>query len=434
MDFKDPLEPFKEIFFQLLAPKILLDADLRNQRLTYSYEGQTFGVESLSSGEREVLNISFDFMMRSPSHCIVFFDEPELHLHPELSYRLLTTLRSIGTRNQFILCTHSPDIISAALDQTVIFIAPQKDAAAPINQAIVVKEDDETNQALRLLGHSVGIVALGKKIVLVEGTNASLDKQTYGSLLKAKFPSLVLVPTGGKQTIQSFSSVVSSVLDKSLWGVEFFMLCDGDTTPLGTEDGEIEKKSKGRLRSLPQYHLENYFLDENVLAKVFENMEPADSWLRSPEKIQAELRSIAKTLVSYTVALAVSRTFRLAVGNVDIMPKQCHGVTVEELSRLLKDAVSKEKGRVVDSLDDGKVAKAVIQIYGELNGLLDANDNRWKARIPGKQLLAKFAAKANIDPVRLKTLYLHIAAQHEPNPFQEVFDIFASFDSLGCVS
>jgi Histidine kinase-, DNA gyrase B-, and HSP90-like ATPase len=85
----------------------------------------------------------------------------------------------------------------------------------------------------------------------------------------------------------------------------------------------------------------------------------------------------------------------------------------------------------VGSLDDGKVSKAVIQIYGELSGLLDANDNRWKARIPGKQLLAKFAAKANIDPVRLKTLYLHIAAQNEPSPFQEVFDIFASFDSLG---
>lgn len=51
----------------------------------------------------------------------------------------------------------------------------------------------------------------------------------------------------------------------------------------------------------------------------------------------------------------------------------------------------------MDSLDDSKVAKAVVQIYGELNGLLDANDNRWKARIPGKQLLAKFAAKANID-------------------------------------
>lgn len=201
LDFQDPLGPFKEVFLQLLAPKVLLDADIRNQQLTYQYDGQTLGLDTLSSGEKEVLNITFDFLLRAPSHCVVFFDEPELHLHPELSYRLLNTLRSIGTRNQFILCTQSPDIISASLDQTVVFVAP-KQAGSP-NQAISVKEDDQTNQALRLLGHSIGIVALGKRIVLIEGTDASLDKQLYGSVLKSKYPSLVLVPSGGKQSIVS---------------------------------------------------------------------------------------------------------------------------------------------------------------------------------------------------------------------------------------
>jgi hypothetical protein len=29
------------------------------------------------------------------------------------------------------------------------------------------------------------------------------------------------------------------------------------------------------------------------------------------------------------------------------------------------------------------------------------------------------------------SVYVHTAAQHAPNPFQEIFDIFASFDSLG---
>ncbi|PYJ63088.1 MAG: hypothetical protein DME24_01920, partial [Verrucomicrobia bacterium] len=272
LDFEDPLTPFKEVFFQLLAPKSLLDADIKNQRLTYQHDGQVFGLDTLSSGEKEVLNITFDFLLRSPSHCIVFFDEPELHLHPELSYRLLNTLRSIGTRNQFVLCTHSPDIISASLDQSVVFVAPK--TVDGVNQAIVVKEDDDTNQALRLLGHSIGIVALGKKIVLVEGTSSSLDKQLYGSILKSEFPSLVLVPSGGKQTVASFSSVVENVLERTLWGVDFFMLCDRDAVPWGTSITDIETQSKGRLRLLPKYHLENFFLDDHTLAKVFEQLEP----------------------------------------------------------------------------------------------------------------------------------------------------------------
>jgi hypothetical protein len=40
LDFPDPLEPFKEVFAQLLAPKVLLDADIQNQRLTYQEDGQ----------------------------------------------------------------------------------------------------------------------------------------------------------------------------------------------------------------------------------------------------------------------------------------------------------------------------------------------------------------------------------------------------------
>ena len=162
LDFADPLKAFKDAFALLVAPKRLLDPDPKRQKLFYEYAGQTFPLDSLSSGEREVVNIVFDFILRTSCDCIVFFDEPELHLHPELSYKLLQALRSTGTGNQFIFCTHSPDIITASLDQTVIFLAPpdQDVNGEPANQAIRVREDDSTNEALKLLGQSIGVVAL----------------------------------------------------------------------------------------------------------------------------------------------------------------------------------------------------------------------------------------------------------------------------------
>jgi hypothetical protein len=88
-----------------------------------------------------------------------------------------------------------------------------------------------THQALRLVGQSIGIVALGKKIVLIEGQHGSLDKQTYGAILRGRFPDLVLVPSGGKGFIQSFGSLNDLVLKKTIWGVSFFMLCDADAVP-----------------------------------------------------------------------------------------------------------------------------------------------------------------------------------------------------------
>ena len=112
----------QQAFSQLLSPKTLLQPDSRKQQLKYSSDSQELNIDTLSSGEREVVNIVFDFLLRNPSDCIVIFDEPELHLHPELSYKLLQTLRTVGENNQFIFCTHSADIITASLDQSVIFI------------------------------------------------------------------------------------------------------------------------------------------------------------------------------------------------------------------------------------------------------------------------------------------------------------------------
>ena len=47
----------------------------------------------------EALELSDVVVLGGPSDCIVIFDEPELHLHPELSYKLIQTLRSVGKRN-----------------------------------------------------------------------------------------------------------------------------------------------------------------------------------------------------------------------------------------------------------------------------------------------------------------------------------------------
>ena len=41
----------------------LLDADPNKQELKYEYDGQEFLINILSSGEREVVNIVFDFIL-----------------------------------------------------------------------------------------------------------------------------------------------------------------------------------------------------------------------------------------------------------------------------------------------------------------------------------------------------------------------------------
>ncbi len=433
LNFQDPMQPFKGMFSRLLAPKELVDPSARAQTLQYVHNGQTFNISELSSGEREVVNIAFDFLLRSPEDCIIFFDEPELHLHPELSYRLLQALQEIGHRNQFVFATHSPDIISASLDRSVIFVSPPRQVSdgEPENQAIAVQESDETNQALRLLGQSVGIISLGRRIVLIEGTQASLDKQVYGSILRNEFPGLVLVPSGGKHIIQSFEAVHQAVLSKSMWGVEFFMLCDGDSAPDKTELSEAATQ-QGRLRVLPRYHLENYFLDEQVWARSLGELDSEEDWTRKPDQIRSRLKEIAREFVSYAVALSIAARSRLAFGSLDLMTKDCHGKSVDELTALIQQRGRSERLRLSEIVSEDEIARQVHKSFERITESLDSDDDdTWKKIIPGRPMLGKLAKQFSLAVPRAERLYISAAANVESDPFEEIRTIFRDFAARG---
>ncbi len=421
--FVDPIARFRDAFSKLLPGKTMQDMEEQNQVIKYVQNGQTLDFGTLSSGEREVVTVVFDFLVRSPQDCIVVFDEPELHLHPELSYRLLRTLQDVGERNQFIFCTHSPEIITASLEQSVIFVGPSKGVG--VNQALPVRENEKFLDVMRTLGQSIGVISLGKRIVLIEGTRDSLDKEVYGSIIGAQYPEIVLVPVGGKDTAISFQRATETVLSQTIWGVDFFMLCDGDSAAQGFSS---QAKSDSRLRVLARYHLENYFLDEHVWAKVFEHLAlPENDPLRDPKAIRQVMRDLARDQISYAAALKVSNHFRQMVGNIDIMPKGVNNLSVEDLCAAMETDRSAEASRCGDSLDKASLERLVREEFSRLTTALDEDDESWKSLMPGRPIVNRFSAHAKQDYGTLKRLYIRAARTSHPDPFDEIRGIFADF-------
>lgn len=62
---------------------------------------------------------------------------------------------------------------------------------------------------------------------------------------------------------------------------------------------------------------------------------------------------------------------------------------------------------------------------------VDTDDDVWKIEIPGKPLLAKFAARAGMHPARLRKLYLALAGRDRLGPFSEIYQIFDDFAASG---
>lgn len=424
--FPDPIVTFRDAFYQLLSPKKLVDPEAEKQQLHFDDGGNQYPINQLSSGEKEVVNIVFDFILRNPSDSIIIFDEPELHLHPELSYKLIQTLKSIGSRNQFLLCTHSPDIITSSLDNSVIFIRPADGAGS--NQAVIVSEDDDTHQALRLIGQSIGIVSLGRKIVLIEGNHASLDKQTYGSILKTRYPGLVMVPSEGKSTIQSFTAVHEKVLSKSVWGVEFYMLCDRDAVPAHKDVAALEAAGQGKLRVLPRYHLENYFLNARVISSLFSGLYGSDSKFSDVGLIDDMLLQSAQQHLNYSVALIVSSALRERAGNVNLMPNDLQGMSTDSLITAIQQKAISELDRVGSSLSISEIDSMVKETMSKLVHSLDNRTDHWKMAMPGRSVLRTFCPRhGGLGFGLFKTAYLKAAEGHEANPFGEIIEIFDSF-------
>jgi len=427
IDSTDPLQKFKEAFSLLLSPKKLADIPISNPKIQYIENEQVLPIDSLSSGEREVFTTVFDLLLHEPSDCIVFFDEPEMHLHPELSFRLLRTLKSVGERNQFIFCTHSPDIITESLNHSVVFIKPPE---GDDNQALCVEKDEEKATTLNLLGQNLGVIALGRKIVLIEGREASLDKQTYGEIVGNDFPQYVLVPSGTRQTILSFSKVIDDVLSKAIWGIDFFMLCDGDSNLPQQVMDELVTKSSGRLVFLPRYHIENYFLEESIISQIFGKMESGDSWLRDPKQIRERLKQIAKESLPYTINLWLGSSLRSKVGEIEVSIKGVDGMNLDDYTKQLEEPILKEHKRIGTVLSTEEIKKAVEARWRVLARLIEEDKEGWKRLIPGRVICHKFASIAGISSGRFKTMYINTAKEAGLTPFNEIINIFQSFESL----
>ena len=325
-----------------------------------------------------------------------------------MSFRLLKALQVIGLRNQFFFLTHSADIISSAIEHSVVFLAPRPSGE---NQAVLLGTSDEAVAALHELGQSLGIISLGRRIVLIEGTEGSLDKDTYGAILQSRFPSLVLAPSGSRQTILGFGRIVEDVLSKTLWGLDFFMFADRDNSLPEDILADLEAQGKGRLKFLPRLHLENYFLDEFVMAAAFEDLAPVSDWRRDPAQIRERLSSIATPLSRDLIPLAVNRwlgaQLRALVGEVDVTLKGVTHPSPESFLADLAPRVSAENKRLSSHISTTILDGEVHRRWQELSNALLSDD--WKRLFPGKILLAQFASSAGIKPGFLKNAYMAAA-------------------------
>ena len=99
--------------------------------------GKKFGINELSSGEKQLFLRTLAIKMLEPEKSIIMIDEPELSLHPKWQQKIVDVYRKIGRNNQIILATHSPHILGSVEKENIILLEKNE------NGIVEVKTGDE---------------------------------------------------------------------------------------------------------------------------------------------------------------------------------------------------------------------------------------------------------------------------------------------------
>ena len=123
LEYKDPaLEAVRTAIYAILPDISDLKIKRSPLRMCGTKNGQVFSIEQLSDGEKCTLAMIGDIALRlsiaNPNLSdplqgggIVLIDEVDLHLHPSWQRKIASILRTTFPNVQFILTTHSPQVL-----------------------------------------------------------------------------------------------------------------------------------------------------------------------------------------------------------------------------------------------------------------------------------------------------------------------------------
>jgi len=237
-----------------------------------------FPYDNLSSGEKEVVDIIIDLIIRikhfdDTVYCI---DEPELHLNTAVQRRLLLEIERLIPENcQLWVATHSIGFLRALQselkDKVQVIDFSQQDYFNGTKTAVPIELSRRNWVRIfeTALEDITGLMA-PEKIFYCEGRpdpsangeEQGIDAQVYNQIFEIEHSDSLFISAGGADMVAN-SSLALSILSKAFVGVEVFRLKDRDG--LTQEERKAFIGKNGSNRMLYRREIENYLFDKEIL-------------------------------------------------------------------------------------------------------------------------------------------------------------------------
>jgi predicted ATPase len=299
--------------------------------------GREIELDSLSSGEKN-LALTFLLIGRTVARGgIILFDEPELHLNPAVCKHVLPFMVDEYAEKrdlQFILCTHSPEILSGAFvrdDCTLLHVKSGTQISKVGRRAI-----DEYSDALRQLGTSVSESLLYQGTVLVEGDDdVTFLNEGFTQLVKKQ----LVKELGGRTAVEKAVEKIQECERRGEEVGRMFIIIDRDGRPTTLKPSGAVKILQWAWRCM-----DNYLIDIDVITEILKDPLSTHNPVDSEATARARIRGLALSQIDEVAAREVYNQFGyqspgLRIEDVHAMPLDQIGARLFARMRAARDSM-----------------------------------------------------------------------------------------------
>lgn len=259
----------------------------------YFQKGNTidFPYANLSSGEKEVIDLVIDLVVKSKEYTdtVYCIDEPDLHLSTAIQRKLLVELdKLIPESCQLWIATHSIGFMrtlqNELKEKSQILDFSRKDyftGEQPIEPIVPNRQnwmrifETALDDLINLVSPNRIVYCEGRAEPGIHGTEKGLDAQIYENIFSVTFDDTVFVSSGGNTELDQRSDIAIQILSKVFKGIEILILKDRDMMS-GKSADESDRdlylsNNPPNHRVLKRLEIENYLFDKEILLRYCES-------------------------------------------------------------------------------------------------------------------------------------------------------------------
>ncbi len=261
-----------------------------------------FPLSESGTGVGQVLAILSVVMTTTES--VIIIDEINNFLHPGAVKALLRLFQTEYSQHQYIISTHSPEVISFSHPSTLHLV--QREGYRSIVKALKLDQVEELREVTREIGISMTDVFAADRIVWVEGpTEEICFPEIYNFKAKKPIPAgckILAVSdtgrlTGGKDKEATFQ-LYRSLAEKAAPLVHGTKFSFDSETLTSDQKKDLARAARGSVDFLPRRHFECYLIHAASIAEFIAQRykeTSSDAPVPTTKEIELALKTVAKS-------------------------------------------------------------------------------------------------------------------------------------------